>query len=281
MELKNPLLTSVEEPFIAGVGSLSIMHNHLCKIQNGAILFCRSGKANFTIDLKQYEIIPNTSIILIPNNIFGINDVSEDFSVSFFCFSDEMFREATYRFEPSFFHFYKENPCYTFREESTQAINGLLNASAAIYADKENQFRRLIAHNHLQCFLLDMYDKTRHWFPLMQDARSNRQEELFKKFMLLVHAHCTTQRDVSFYAGKLCISTKYLTIICTNIIGEPAKKVIDKFILLEIKVLLQSTELTVQEIADRLNFPDQSYLGRYFKRQEGMSPMDYRNKYTG
>ena len=45
---------------------------------------------------------------------------------------------------------------------------------------------------------------------------------------------------------------------------------------LEIKVLLQSTELSMQEIADRLGFPDQSYLGRYFKRYEGMSPGDYR-----
>ena len=57
--------------------------------------------------------------------------------------------------------------------------------------------------------------------------------------------------------------------------GEAAKKIIDDFAILEIKVLLQSTGLTIQEIADRLGFPDQSYLGRYFKRHEGMSPKEY------
>ena len=55
---------------------------------------------------------------------------------------------------------------------------------------------------------------------------------------------------------------------------------IDDFAILEIKVLLQSTELTMQDIADRLGFPDQSYLGRYFKRHEGMSPREYQNRYV-
>lgn len=95
-----------------------------------------------------------------------------------------------------------------------------------------------------------------------------------------MHEHCASQREVSFYADKLCISTKYLTGICKAVTGDSAKKIIDDFAILEIKVLLQSTELTVQEIADRLVFPDQSYLGRYFKRHEGMSPKEYQSKYS-
>ena len=77
----------------------------------------------------------------------------------------------------------------------------------------------------------------------------------------------------------LCISTQYLTDICTAITGKSAKKLIDEFVLLEIKVLLQNTEFPIQEISNRLNFPDQSYLGRYFKRQMGISPSAYREKF--
>ncbi len=62
--------------------------------------------------------------------------------------------------------------------------------------------------------------------------------------------------------------------------GRGCQKIIDDFAILEIKVLLQSTGLTIQEIADRLGFPDQSYLGRYFKRHEGMSPKEYQSKYS-
>lgn len=68
----------------------------------------------------------------------------------------------------------------------------------------------------------------------------------------MVHEHCCSQRDVTFYANKLCISTKYLTGICRNVTGNSAKKIIDDFAILEIKVLLQSSKLNIQEIADKL-----------------------------
>ena len=57
-----------------------------------------------------------------------------------------------------------------------------------------------------------------------------------------------------------------------------AKEIIDEFLTLEIKVALQSTNLSLKEIADRYNFPDQSFFGRYFKKHTGMSPKEYRAK---
>lgn len=177
--------------------------------------------------------------------------------------------------------FIKEKPCYTLPSEFTAPINGLLHATSAIYADTDHRFRNQIARNHLQSFLLDVYDKVHRLFTHKEIEGGSRPNELFHKFVALVHEYCCSQRDVVFYAGKLCISTKYLTSICRSLTGHSAKKVIDDFTAFEIKVLLQSTDLSIQEIADRLNFPDQSYLGRYFKRHEGVSPMEYRAELAG
>jgi AraC-like DNA-binding protein len=150
----------------------------------------------------------------------------------------------------------------------------------ATHANRENRFRNQIAKNHLQSFMLDIYDKCYRYFDRQEIEGGSRQDEIFKNFIALVHENCISQREVTFYASKLCISTKYLTGICKSVTGEAAKKIIDDFAILEIKVLLQSTGLTIQEIADRLGFPDQSYLGRYFKRHEGMSPKEYQSKYS-
>ena len=229
-------------------------------------------------DLKKHEVVKNTQIVLLPNTVVSLDGMSDDFKGSLFAFHGEMFREACLRFNTSFFRFLKENPCYTIPDEYTKSIYGLMDAVNCIYADVDNRFRYQIARNHLQSFLLDVYDKCYRFFPRQEiEGGGARQRQLFEKFIAMVHDNCLTEREVTFYADKLCISTKYLTGICKNVTGDSAKKIIDNFSMLEIKVMLQGTELNIQEIADRMQFPDQSYLGRYFKRLEGISPIEYRN----
>ena len=277
MEKKESMLAVLREDFVAGADeNLSPIMHHLWKLEGGAIYFCRSGWAHATIDLKDYEIVKNTQVVLLPGTIIRINGSSSDFTASFFGFPKEMFREACLRFEPIFFRFIKEKPCYVLPEENTGAIKGLIHATTAIYNDRENRFRSQIAKNHLQSFMLDIYDKCYRYFDKQEIEGGSRQDEIFKNFIALVHENCISQREVSFYAGKLCISTKYLTGICRSVTGDSAKKIIDDFAILEIKVLLQSTEMTIQGIADKLGFPDQSYFGRFFKRLKHMSPQQYR-----
>lgn len=281
MKQSNTIFTPLQEPFVAGHNeNISFAKNQLWKLDGGSIYFCRKGRADIAINLKEYEITPGTLVVLIPGSIVRINEVSDDFSTDYFDFSTDLFCEASIRLDPGFFGFLKEEPCATLSGERARTVEGLIYATATIYADSENLFRYQIAKNHLHSFLLDLYDKTHRKFSRLQIDSGNRQEEVFKKFMYLVHEYCISEREVTFYANKLCISTRYLTNICRNLTGEPAKKIIDKFTALEIKVLLQSTELTMQEIADRLSFPDQSYLGRFFKRHEGISPREYQNRYA-
>lgn len=215
MESKNSSLAILHEPFVAGMDeNLSPIMQRLWKLEGGAIYFCRSGWAHVTIDLKDYEIVENTQIVLLPGTIIRINGNSSDFTASFFGFPKEMFREACLRFEPIFFRFIKEKPCYTLKDESTGAINGLMRATTAIYNDRENRFRNQIAKNHLQSFMLDIYDKCYRYFDRQEIEGGSRQDEIFKNFIALVHENCISQREVTFYASKLCISTKYLTGIC-------------------------------------------------------------------
>lgn len=273
----NPLLTTKAETFRAGEDDLDFYRKRLIKLTNGVLLFCTKGEADITIDLEEYHIVPNTNVMLLPGSILSLKSATKDFRIHYFAYSGEMIKVACFRLEPAFMHFMKENACYTHTDpEAIKDIMGLIEASAAIYGDKENRFQESIAQNLLQIFFLDTYDKVQRYFTKDQLEGSNRKGQLFKKFIHLVHAHCTSQRDVAFYAEQLCISTRYLSAITKEAGNISAKGIIDEFLTLEIKVTLQSTNLSLKEIADRYNFPDQSFFGRYFKKHTGMSPKEYR-----
>lgn len=275
----NPLYLPENENFKAGDDNLAACTNRLCKPATMSALFCRAGHARVLIDLKEYEIKTNTAVYLLPSSIISLHSASKDFRVSYFVCKAKLFHDVTFRMESRLFQHLKEKPCIDLSAAITTGADLIMRTAAYIYADRDNRFRDQIAKNTLTNCLLDTYDKNQRWFSREGTANNSRQHELLQKFILLVHAHCQQKREVNFYAGLLCISTKYLTDICRRITGDHAKKIIDDFTVLEIKVLLQTTTESLQNIAEQLNFPDQSYLGRFFKRHEGISPVEYRNKY--
>ena len=80
---RNSTLAVLRESFVAGSDeNLSPIMHHLWKMEGGAIYFCRSGWAHVTIDLKEYEIIKNTQVVLLPGSIIRINGSSLLFRIS-------------------------------------------------------------------------------------------------------------------------------------------------------------------------------------------------------
>ena len=166
---------------------------------------------------------------------------------------------------------------FSARHNPVRSADGLSFAMKDLYNDRDNNFRLQIFKNFVQNFILDFYDKTRHLFLQKKPKGMNRQEEIFKHFIQLIHKHCTTQREVSFYASELFITPRYLSTVVQNVSNATAKSIIDRHVILESKALLQSTNLSIQEISNRLCFPDQSFFGRYFKKHTGVSPAKYRS----
>ncbi|KAA6344491.1 Arabinose operon regulatory protein [termite gut metagenome] len=71
---------------------------------------------------------------------------------------------------------------------------------------------------------------------------------------------------MEFYANKLCITPKHLSKVIKESSDRSAIEWIDSYVMLEAKALLKSTNMTIQQISDELNFPSQTFFGKYFKR---------------
>lgn len=147
------------------------------------------------------------------------------------------------------------------------------------------QNTNLIARNKmimtgLVHLLLTIYNASDISTETKQGNNSKRSRMLLNHFFELVGENVMMgQRSISFYAKQLCVSARYLFKVCKKETGKTPKDFINETIIGEIKNALLTSEMSHQQIADRFGFPDQSAFGQFFKRQEGISPSEFRKKY--
>jgi len=277
--MKN-LFSPFEEVFWYGETDMKMFLDYPYRIAGGLVLLCTQGEAIIYTGVLENKIIKNTEMIILPGTTLYLISASETFTAKIFTFSKDLYDEVGLRTGASFSRYLRDTPFYVYPEESNLLRNAYLWMDMAdlIYKEGLNRFKDVMEKNFLQSYLLYLYDKCQSYFGHLI-GNYTRQQDLFHQFLSLLDTHCREYRDVTFYANTLCITPRYLrkiTNTCTSF--ESPKDVIDKRFIVEIKVLLQSFELSIQEIAERLSFPDQSYLGRYFKRITDMSPSEYRNR---
>lgn len=101
---------------------------------------------------------------------------------------------------------------------------------------------------------------------------------LFSRFMELLQTTEAKHNTVDNYASKLCISAKYLTMVCKKNSGKTANAWIQEYTISAITNYLRTTDLSVKEISNRLGFPNSSFFGKYVRDHLGCSPLEYRQK---
>ncbi len=97
------------------------------------------------------------------------------------------------------------------------------------------------------------------------------------EFVRLVRKYFRSEHSVRFYADRLCISPKYLSLVVKECTGRSAAEIIDEHLLLEAKNLLRFSGKNIQQVAYELNFSNQSSFGKYFKHLTGLSPSEFQN----
>ena len=124
--------------------------------------------------------------------------------------------------------------------------------------------------------MLEFYDTISPKLTMPPKRAYSTAEMTFRRFIKLVETETPKEREVGYYASKLCITPKYLSAICKEIARRPASALINEATAKQIKMMLRSSDMTIKEIAREAGFDNLSFFGKYVKRELGMSPRDYR-----
>jgi len=252
--------------------------NSPCRANACFVCVCLRGYADIEIDLRSYHFTQNDIIEIFPGQILGCNVKSENFTIAYFTFSNQMMDDVLYRLPAEFIGLLKETVMYQLPEiERKEMITDSFISINKVFADLSNICRREMILNLLHNFYLNLYNKVVLNKKINFNKRQRkRKKELQDEFFRLIKEH-TLIREVSFFAEKLCITPKYLSIVTKETTGSSAKDLIDKFAITELKLRLKSTSTPLKGIAEQLNYPCEAYLCKYFKKHTGITPSHYRS----
>jgi AraC family transcriptional activator of pobA len=244
----------------------------------GMDIICVSGRGTLSTGIQEYTLQKDSELIFLTGTLLHLTEATKDFKVRILGFSKSLFDEVVLNIDTSYLSFLHDTPLYHHPISSLSAkhVNLWMDVAKMICGDKNNQFRVHLEHNFLQSFLMWTCNTIPTKFIFTGNSYT-RKQLLYHKFLACVHDSSTEEHDVAYYANSLCISTRYLSEIANECSpNKTPKQLIDEQVTAEIKVLLRYSDLSITQIAEKMKFPDQSYLSRYFKRQTGTSPSDYR-----
>ena len=249
-------------------------------IQGVSIGVTVSGTAKIKINGKFHELRPNTLFIFNENTVIEQVKASIRSSGYMITYSRQYLNSIHVDTQDliSIYHGFLDDPCVQVDPEEAAYIHDISKLMRSVlcdYAPTPNR-EKIISSLFAAMFHYVMGILQKHSLPAGNESVSNRTDELFNKFLDLLREYCSTERSVEFYASKMGITPKYLSLILKKKSGRNASKLIDEAVVYEAKRLLKYSGLSINEIALKLNFASQSFFGKYFKQRVGVSPSRYK-----
>lgn len=249
------------------------------------IFYCQRGSVEVSLEGCHYHIKPGDVYIYMASTLVHLLHKSEDaegimVEVDFYYILPIVNKVINVESQL----FMRKNPCVSLSGEQCAhfeyLLNNLWDRINAEDCQKENvqyQYLKLELIKSMGqtiCYeILNMYFTNQPLQPLQQ----GKKDVVFQNFMLSLFRFYRKERDVSFYARMQHITPRYFSAIIKEKTGDSALQWIVRMVITEAKQLLEESDLSIKEIADQLNFPTQSFFGKYFKQYVGVSPKEYRN----
>lgn len=240
------------------------------------------GETSLTSNLQEFRLKKDSLFIFSPKHILQVQS-NNRFKAHLIVIAPDILKRInidTKRMMPLFLQF-GSLPCMELTHAESQSLRSFISMVEQELKGSETDFSSEIIGGLIAATIYKVGDILTHYLtehPEVDSPIHNRAEEYFRQFTELLGEHYKHERSVGFYARQLCITPKYLTTLIKRISGKSVSGWIDNYVILEAKTLLKYSNMSVQEIAYYLNFPNQSFFGSYFKRNAGMSPSQYKAK---
>lgn len=268
---------------LARMGSIDRIEGPI-RIEGMAWLMCESGSIDIEINLTPVHLPAGSIAVLMPGSMIEIKNVDQEhLDCYLLAVSTEFMRDINFdlnalgsgarisRGHRRLLYEITPEEIATLKEYfSLLRRNGNSEGDPLLIKSIARCLIAALSYQQIQMAALRTQEED-----VQNKSPRSRRTIYVNEFMQLVHEYHVRERSLTFYAQRLFISPKYLSLIIKECTGHSATEVIDSFVILEAKNMLRFSGKNIQQIAYDLNFPNQSSFGKYFKHLTGMSPSEY------
>lgn len=238
-----------------------------------SFIYLTEGEANMTIGSQSYKIFKDECLIVPAGQVYSFakHDINKGFLCNFhndFIIGKFGKNELLKEFE--FLNVWG-NPMIKLDEQTSGFVLMLFKRIFVDYS--QNGLNNI---EIIQSYFIALLCEVNRVYRQLSDSHQTSAITLINKFKELLFIHIKTKHLVSDYANLLNVSPNHLNKIAKAITGKSPTKWIDEAIVLEAKVLLYQTTLSISEVAAEIGIFDQSYFSRLFKKYEGITPLAFR-----
>ena len=243
------------------------------------IFLIESGSGTYHIDFEDYRIQPNTIFFIAPQQIHYW-DIEQELKGYLILFPADFLAtvplDENLRFPDHFSMFdWETRACVTIPAKRIRWFFTLATLMTHEFKEKNLLYRNIAVQNTLLLFIVNVQR-------VVNDTPLENQEAgqvIVRQFARLVNQHFQHTQSVKDYADMLSVTAGHLSDTIKTYRGITPLEYIHRRVVLEAKRLLIHTREPASAIAEALSFSDASYFGRFFKREVGETPNQFRHKY--
>lgn len=237
---------------------------------------CTKGKINYRMDTEELVVHAGKLLVVSERHVIDGYKCSDDMEGLCIMMSVDFFHEIIKSVHDvsSLFVFARMQPVMKLEADEIATFTEYFQFIKQKISDNHNHFRKDLIRTLMLAMFYDVGNviyRVKNF-----DESLLRSEKVFTRFLKMVEENCKRERRVSWYAQQLNITPKYLSTAVKRISGRTAVEWIESYVTMELRVLLKNSTKSIKEITEELNFPNQSFLGKYFKEHVGMTPSAYR-----
>lgn len=251
--------------------------NHRMKFDFNLSLFVLNGSLTVRIGHEEVTLKPYDWTTILSGKIYETVHVSKDAKIAVTCAHDGFFNLNQEAYKAiDFYNSLLNEPIISLSDDNAWEYLNAYRSLKKYQHDSDNKCKAELQKSFCNITFLILCSELLKR-DMTEKQRSNRREAIYQSFLQNIEKHYRNERSVKFYANKLCLTPKYLSSVIHQMSGKHASEWLDDFIILEIKALLKTTTMPVQQIAYELNFSTPAHFGKFFKRITGVSPKRYRH----